>query len=138
MEAKSIYLLLSNMRHMSDGDGIPNTSDDCPQTYDSTIDQTGCLTTIAMGIAIQAMLSRMTQANSAIMMEMVAEITLGVNADESPTIIHNVLIQMETVMETILAATAPINSHWTQLNGTIPMTTDMATTLLVPIRTTAR
>ena len=27
----------------SDGDGIPNTSDDCPQTYgDSTIDQTGC------------------------------------------------------------------------------------------------
>ena len=27
----------------SDGDGIPNTSDDCPQTYgDSTIDLTGC------------------------------------------------------------------------------------------------
>ena len=27
----------------SDGDGIPNTSDDCPQTYgDSTIDQNGC------------------------------------------------------------------------------------------------
>ena len=27
----------------SDGDGIPNTSDDCPQSYgDSTIDQTGC------------------------------------------------------------------------------------------------
>ena len=27
----------------SDGDGIPNTLDDCPQTYgDSTIDQTGC------------------------------------------------------------------------------------------------
>ena len=27
----------------SDGDGIPNSSDDCPQTYgDSTIDQTGC------------------------------------------------------------------------------------------------
>ena len=124
MEVKSTFLLLSNMRHMIQTEMEFQTLwmiVHKPMVILQLIKPV-VQTTIAMVTAIQAMLSLMTQANSAIMMEMVAVIIpQGLILTNSPTIVHNVVIQMETVMETILAATAPINSHWTQVNGTIPM-----------------
>ena len=59
----------------SDGDGIPNTSDDCPQTLEiPQLTKPDVQTTTVMDTAIQATISLTTQVNSVIMTMMDVEI----------------------------------------------------------------